>query len=159
MLKIDSFFFCFCSQVCHLPRLSDHSSAASDYEERMSKGCWEAGRDHWWHDAMKDASEGLVTTPILGFFSLYALRRLGRRKWNQKRASDLTSGFRRMRGGVDGRRGPPLYALHLGVDRKTQGRPSHHSRVHAIRGYYLQVFIRLPGKRIFLLLRSATVNN
>jgi len=43
--------------VCHLPRLSDHSSAASDYEERMSKGCWEAGRDHWWHDAMKDASE------------------------------------------------------------------------------------------------------
>ena len=116
----------------------------------MSKGCWEAGRDHWWHDAMKDASEGLVTTPILGFFSLYALRRLGRRKWNQKRASDLTSGFRRMRGGVDGRRGPPLYALHLGVDRKTQGRPSHHSRIHAIRSYYLQVFIRLPGsKRIF----------
>jgi len=43
--------------VCHLPRLTEHSSTASDYEERMSKGCWVGGRDLWWHDAMKEASE------------------------------------------------------------------------------------------------------
>jgi len=42
--------------VCHLPRLTDNSALTAEYEERLAK-TWDADRDFWWHDVMKDAAE------------------------------------------------------------------------------------------------------
>ncbi len=41
----------------------------------------------------------------------------------------LAGSRRRVRAGADGRRGPALHPLHLGLDREAEGHPAHHRRL------------------------------
>ena len=56
-------------------------------------------------------------------------------------------------GRVDGRRGPALHPLHLGLDGEAQGGAAHDRRLHGLRGDDAQVRLRPPSRGRHLLLR------
>ena len=56
-------------------------------------------------------------------------------------------------GRVDGRRGPALHPLHLGLDREAQGRAAHDRRLPRLRRAHPRAGLRLPPRRRLLLRR------
>ena len=51
---------------------------------------------------------------------------------------------------VDGCRRSAVHALHVGVDRRTEGSSSYDGRLHGLCRNHLQVHLRLPGERRLL---------
>ncbi len=58
-----------------------------------------------------------------------------------------------MPAGADGRRGPALHPLHLGLDRQAEGDPAHHRRLPDRRHGHPQARLRPEGRRRLLVRR------
>ena len=68
-------------------------------------------------------------------------------------------GVRGLPGRGDGRRGPAVHPLHLGVDRKAQGGAAQHRRLHGLRLDDAPIRLRLPRRRHLLVHRRCWLDH
>ena len=65
----------------------------------------------------------------------------------------------RLRARGDGRRGPAVHPLHVGIDREAQGRGPHHRRLWRVGGNDLRLGVRLPAGRHLLVHRRRRLDH